>query len=351
MSLSALPSAYPLIQAPMAGAQDSQMAIAVCRAGGLGSLAAALLSPPQLAAELAAIQAATDAPFNVNFFAHQMLEPTPQQMRRWHDFLQPYFDRFGVDAAAMDAGGLRQPFGDAQLAIVQQYRPAVVSFHFGLPAAAQVQALKDIGTCIIASATSVAEAQWLAERGVDAVIAQGSEAGGHRATFLAADVASQTGTLALLPQIVDAVPLPVIAAGGIADVRGIRAALQLGATAVQIGTAYLLCDESRISPLHRGAINAAMQAPQQAQTAITNLFSGKPARGLVNTLMRDGGYMHADAAPFPYAAAAVNAIRAKAEKQGNSGFTPLWCGQNPSGCRAVSATELTQDLCRAFQAA
>ena len=278
MPLSPLPSVYPLIQAPMAGAQGSQMAIAVCRAGGLGSLAAALLSPQQLADELAAIQAATDAPFNVNFFAHQMTEPSPQQMRRWHDFLQPYFARFGVDAAAMDAGVLRQPFGDAQLEIMQQYRPAVVSFHFGLPAAAQVQALKDIGTRIISSATSVAEARWLAERGVDAVIAQGSEAGGHRALFLAGDVASQTGTLALLPQIVDAVPLPVIAAGGIADVRGIRAALQLGAAAVQIGTAYLLCDESRISPLHRAAINAAMQAPQPAPTAITNLFSGKPAR-------------------------------------------------------------------------
>ena len=340
MSLSALPSAYPLIQAPMAGAQDSQMAIAVCRAGGLGSLAAALLSPPQLAAELAAIQAATDAPFNVNFFAHQMLEPTPQQMRRWHDFLQPYFDRFGVDAAAMDAGGLRQPFGDAQLAIVQQYRPAVVSFHFGLPAAAQVQALKDIGTCIIASATSVAEAQWLAERGVDAVIAQGSEAGGHRATFLAADVASQTGTLALLPQIVDAVPLPVIAAGGIADARGVKAALDMGAAAVQLGTAYLLCPEASTSALHR----AALQSPLARHTVLTNIFSGRPARGMVNRMVRDLGPMNPLAPAFPLATAASAPLRARAESQGSHDFTPLWSGQNASACKAIPAAELTREL-------
>lgn len=347
----ALPSRYPLIQAPLAGVQGSAMTIGVCRAGALGSLPAAMLSAEQLAAELTAIQTATDAPFNVNFFAHTLPAITADDARRWQAVLQPYFSRFGLNPAAIKPGVLRRPFDDAHLAVLQQYRPAVVSFHFGLPENRLLQAVKDTGARILSSATTVAEALWLAERGVDAVIAQGSEAGGHRATFLGSDMATQTGTFALLAQTVDALTVPVIAAGGIADERGIQAALALGAAAVQVGTAYLLCDESQASPFHRAAIAAAATVPQRAETAITNVFSGKPARGLVNTLMRDLAYLHHDAMPFPHAATAVNAIRAAAEATGDNGFTPLWCGQNPRGCRAVSAYELSQDLCAAFQAA
>lgn len=342
-----LPSRYPLIQAPMAGAQDHRMAAAVCRAGGLGSLPSATWSAERLAQEISALQAQTDAPFNVNFFVHVMPPEDAAAQARWRLRLQTYYRRWGLAGDALaDALG-RRPFAADMLDVLQQYRPAVVSFHFGLPEAALLRGVKDTGAQIWASATTVAEAQWLAEHGADGIIAQGSEAGGHRATFLGSDMASQTGLFALLPQVADAVALPVAAAGGIADERGIRAALALGASAVQLGTAFLLCDESLIAPLHRAALQEAAAAGH-AETAITNVFSGKPARGLVNTLMRDLGYLNADVAPFPYAAAASAPLRAAAEAAGDAGFTPLWSGQNPSGCRAVSAGELCRTLCRVF---
>lgn len=332
----------------MAGAQGVDMALAVCTAGGLGSLPAALLSPDALAAQLSLMGKKTQAPFNVNFFAHTMPTLTQAHTRLWRACLQPCFQAYGVDEADIRASVLRRPFGEDMLAVLQQYRPSVVSFHFGLPAPRLLQAVKDTGAMVLSSATTVAEACWLAERGVDAVIAQGSEAGGHRGTFLDSAMATQQGLFALLAQVVDAVKIPVVAAGAIADAAGIRAALALGAVAVQVGTAYLLCHESEISPLHREALHMAAHTPQKAQTAITNVFSGKPARGLVNTLMHELGYLCDAVAPFPYAATEVNAIRAKAEARGDAGFTPLWCGQNPTGCRSVSATELTEALCRVW---
>lgn len=342
-----LPSRYPLIQAPMAGAQDHRMAAAVCRAGGLGSLPAALWSGAQLAAEIEALRSLTAAPFNVNFFAHRMPPPDAAALARWRQRLQGYYRQWVVREDDTDNAPLRQPFAAEQLAVVQQYRPAVVSFHFGLPEERLLRGVKDTGAQVLSSATTVAEAQWLADHGADAVIVQGSEAGGHRATFLGGDMAAQSGLFALLPQVVDAVDLPVIAAGGIADERGIRAAMALGATAVQVGTAFLLCHESRIGSLHRAALTRAA-AQAQTETALTNVFSGKPARGLVNTLMRDLDYLNSDVAPFPYAAAASAPLRAAAEAAGDDSFTPLWCGQNPCGCRAVSAAERCADLCRIF---
>ncbi|MCP2039745.1 nitronate monooxygenase [Neisseria sp. HSC-16F19] len=342
-----LPSVYPLIQAPMAGAQDHRMAAAVCRAGGLGSLPAAMWTATQLAGEIEALRALTDAPFNVNFFTHEMPPPDEAVKARWQHRLQDYYRHWGVTADSAPVP-LRRPFAAEQLEVLQQYRPAVVSFHFGLPQAGLMRAVKDTGAQVLASATTVAEAQWLADHGADVVIAQGSEAGGHRATFLGSDMATQTGLFALLPQVADAVPVPVVATGGIADERGIRAALALGASAVQLGTAYLLCHESLIGGVHRTALSAAAGAVA-AETAISNVFSGKPARGLVNTLMRDLGCLNEDVAPFPYAAAATAALRSAAEAQGDSSFTPLWSGQNPHGCRAISAYDLTRDLCGCFE--
>ncbi len=343
-----LGSRHPLIQAPMAGAQDSAMTVAVCRAGGLGSLPAAMLSVAQLAEQLDRIRAQTDAAFNVNFFAHRLPEITVAQQRRWQTLLQPYFDEYGLDPAAIQSGTLRLPFAEPQLELLQQYRPPVVSFHFGLPEQRLVQAVKDTGALILSTATSVAEAVWLAEHGADAVIAQGSEAGGHRGTFLPSDVATQTGTFALLPQIVDAVKLPVIAAGGIVNHQTIQAAYALGAAAVQAGTVYLLCTESMISPIHRRAIEQAAADSVYAHTALTNVFSGKPARSLENRLMRDWAYMQPEVLPFPHAATAISALRAAAEARGCNDFTPLWCGQNPTACLRQSATTVTTHLMQAL---
>ncbi|WP_066565561.1 nitronate monooxygenase family protein [Snodgrassella sp. CFCC 13594] len=339
-----LPSRYPLIQAPMAGAQDSALAIAVCESGGLGSLPAAMLSIEALDDAIKSIQAATSAPFNVNFFAHTMPEHQPKQIERWHHLLQPYFDQWQINVDALAPGILRLPFHAEHMDVIQTHRPAVVSFHFGLPEAKFVQAIKAAGALILSSATTLAEGEWLAAHGVDMVIAQGSEAGGHRASFLPGDMAWQMGTFALTTQLAAKLPVPVVAAGGISNTRGIQAAFDLGAQAVQLGTAYLLCSESRISPLHRAAIVAAQQSANHAHTAITNVFSGKPARGLVNRLMCELGYLNEHVAPFPYASVEISALRQSAETQGNTDFTPLWCGQNPQGAQAIDAKKLTTQL-------
>jgi len=219
-------------------------------------------------------------------------------------------------------------------------RPAVVSFHFGLPAADLLARVKATGATILSSATTVAEARWLAAHGVDAIIAQGAEAGGHRGMFLSDEVATQIGTLSLVPQIVDAVACPVIAAGGISDARGLAAAAMLGAAAVQIGTAYLFCPEATISPPHRQAL----ASPEAQVTALTNVFTGRPARGVVNRVMRDLGYLSADAPPFPLAGGALAPLRAATEPQGSGDFMPLWSGQSAALGRAMPAAALTTKL-------
>ena len=334
---------WPLIQAPMAGAQGSAMAIAVCEAGALGSLPAAMLAPEPLGAELAAIRAATARPFNLNFFCHAPPAADAAQEARWRAALAPYFAEHGIDAAAIPAGPGRRPFDADAAAIVEQFRPPVVSFHFGLPPPELLARVKATGAKLLSSATTVEEARWLEAQGVDAVIAQGTEAGGHRGHFLSHDLTLQAGTFALLPQVAAAVRVPVIAAGGIADAAGIRAALALGAAGVQIGTAYLLCGESLVSPLHRAALRG------DGPTALTNLFTGRPARGIVNRLMRERGPL-SDAPPaFPLATAAIAPLRAAAERAGSTDFSPLWSGQNRSGCAEVGAAELTRRLAAAFR--
>jgi nitronate monooxygenase len=328
----------PLIQAPMAGVQGSALAIAVSEAGGLGSLPAAMLSPEALRAELAAIRAGTSRPFNVNFFCHAPPAPDAEREARWRAALAPYYAELGVDPGAIAAGPGRAPFGDAAADVLAGFAPPVVSFHFGLPSEPLLARVRAWGAKILSSATTVDEAKWLEARGVDAIIAQGLEAGGHRGHFLSDDLGAQLGTLALVPRLVDAVKVPIIAAGGIADARGVSAALALGAAGVQVGTAYLLCPEATTSPVHRAALARA------DATALTNVFSGRPARGIVNRLMRDLGPMSELPPAFPLASAALAPLRAEAERRGQGDFSPLWAGQNARGCRAIPAGELTREL-------
>ena len=341
----------PLIQAPMAGAQDHRMAVAVCNAGGLGSLPAAMLSLDALRTELAQICAQTDRPYNVNFFVHTPPVFNEARETAWRAALKPYYDEFsdelGLDVNNIPTGPGRAPFTHEAADVLEAFKPPVVSFHFGLPAPDLLNRVRRWGSKIIASATTVQEALWLESQGVDAVIAQGLEAGGHRGHFLSHDLTLQLGTFALLPQIVQAVRVPVIAAGGIADAQGVAAALSLGAAMAQVGTAYLLCPEALTSAVHR----AALKSPAAAHTALTNLFTGRPARGIFNRLMRDLGGIHAVAPEFPLATGAIAPLRAAAEKAGSGDFTPLWSGQNASGCREIGAAELTRALMAGLDAA
>ena len=334
----------PIIQAPLAGVQDCRLALAVCTAGGLGSLPAAMLSLDQLRSELAALKAGTARPWNVNFFAHTPPTPDPVREAAWRQALLPYYREFGIDPETIPAGAGRMPFSHAAADLVEEFRPAVVSFHFGLPADDLLQRVRSSGAKIIASATTVDEARWLAARGVDAVIAQGLEAGGHRGHFLSDDLTKQMGTFTLLPQIVAAISCPVIAAGGIVDAASAAAARALGASAVQAGTVYMLCPEATTSALHR----AALQTAEAGHTALTTLFTGRPARGIVNRLMRELGPLNPAAPVFPLATAAIAPLRAAAEQLGCSDFSPLWSGQNVSACRPVPAAEITQELARGF---
>jgi nitronate monooxygenase len=330
----------PIIQAPMAGSQGSALAIAVSNAGGLGSLPCALLDAATMGKELAAIRAHTARPYNVNFFCHREPEPDPQREAAWRQVLAPYFAEFGIDSDSIQPAPARRPFNADAADVLGEFKPAVVSFHFGLPSPDLLARVRSWGARVLSSATTVDEALWLETRGVDAVIAQGSEAGGHRGIFLSNDLDTQAGSMALIRQIVNAVKVPVIAAGGIADEAGVRAAMALGAAAVQVGTAYLLCDEASTSQVHRTALTT----ETARVTALTNLFTGRPARGIVNRLMREIGPMNPAAPAFPLASTAVGALRAHAEKAGSGDFSPLWAGQNTTGCKEAPAARITREL-------
>ena len=330
----------PIIQAPMAGVQGSAMAIAVSNAGGLGSLPCAMLTPDALRGELQAITAQTTRPYNVNFFCHTPPAPDAAREATWRAALAPYYAEFGIDPASVPAGGGRAPFSAEAAELLEGFKPPVVSFHFGLPAPALLDRVKGWGAKVLASATTVEEARWLEAQGADAVIAQGLEAGGHRGIFLSDDLTTQIGTVALLPQILQAVKLPVIAAGGIADARGVAAAMALGAAGVQVGTSYLLCPEATNTPLHR----AALASPRAEHTVLTNLITGRPARGMRNRLLDELGPL-SDAPPaFPLATAALAPLKAAAERLGRDDFSTLWSGQNATGCRAIPAAQLTREL-------
>ncbi len=330
----------PIIQAPMAGVQGSTLAVAVSNAGGLGSLPCAMLSLEVMRDELRAIKAQTDKPFNVNFFCH--IPPTPNVEREaaWRAALLPYYKELGIDPKTIPTVPGRAPFSSEAADVLDEFKPAVVSFHFGLPSAELLARVKALGSKVISSATTVEEARWLEAHGVDAIIAQGLEAGGHRGMFLSDDLTTQVGTFALVSQIVRKVKVPVIAAGGIADARGVAAAMMLGAAGVQVGTAYLLCPEATTSVVHR----AALRSEAALHTALTNLFSGRPARGIVNRIMREIGPISSIVPPFPLAASAIAPLRAKAESRGSGDFSPLWAGQNTTGCKEIPAAELTGEL-------
>jgi len=335
-----LPSRLPIIQAPMAGSQGVELCVAVCEAGGLGSLPSAMLTPAALRNQIGALRERTRAPFNINFFCHVPPEPDAERFADWLKELAPDYADAGLDLPSATTLPGRTPFDEAMAEVVEETKPPVVSFHFGLPDAALLDRVKRIGAKIYSSATNVEEARWLDARGVDAVIAQGAEAGGHRGMFLTDDVDAQPGLFALVPQVVDTVKVPVVAAGGIADGRGIAAAFALGASAAQIGTAYLLAPQATTSAAHRAALAQA----RDDTTRLTNLFSGRPARGLLNRFMRQHGPMNCRAPPFPLAAGAVAPLRGHYEKLGSGDYSPLWAGEAATLARAEDAGRLTQRL-------
>jgi nitronate monooxygenase len=331
---------HPVVAAPMAGPGTPELAVAVTRAGGLGSLPCAMLTAAETRAQLEFIRQQTNGPVNANFFCHAPPEPDVAREKAWRARMGPYYAEFGLDPDAPFTDATRRPFDESMCRLMEELRPRVVSFHFGLPGDDLCRRLKNAGCLIIGTATTVREARWLEQRGVDGIIAQGVEAGGHRGMFLTENVATQVGTLALVPQVVDAVAVPVIAAGGIGDGRGVAAALTLGASAAMLGTAFLFCPECRISP----AFRKALLDGQDDSTALTNVLTGRAARGIVNRVMRDLGPFSADAPRFPQAAAALAPLRAKAEAQGCGDFSPLWSGQAARLGRDMPAGDLTRTL-------
>jgi nitronate monooxygenase len=334
----------PIVQAPVAGAMDWELAAEAAAAGALGSLPCAMLNAAQVREQMAKIRARTRNPINLNFFCHSPPALSNAREARWRERLAPYYQELAIDPATPIPSSNRTAFDATMCDIVEETKPEVVSFHFGLPEQRLLDRLKAGGFLVMSSATTAAEARWLEEHGVDAVIAQGFEAGGHRGIFLtedwSADLARQVGTFALVPQVADAVKVPVIAAGAITDARGIAAALALGAAGVQIGTAYLWCPEAKISAPHR----AALQSARDDGTAVTNLMTGRPARGIINRVMRELGPMSEVAPEFPLAAGALAPLRAKAEARGSGDFSPLWAGQAAALGRPLRAGELTRTL-------
>ncbi|MGF6513421.1 nitronate monooxygenase [Pseudomonas sp. BT76 TE3572] len=328
----------PIIQAPMAGATNSAMVIAASNAGGLGSMPAAMLSIDQLREELKTIRQHTQRPINVNYFCHQTPAADEQRAQDWKNLLEPYYRELGVDFDAPTPVSNRAPFDSAACEVVEEFRPEVVSFHFGLPEKSLLDRVKATGAKILSSATTVEEAIWLEQQGCDAIIAMGYEAGGHRGMFLSDDLSTQVGLFALVPQIVDAVKVPVIAAGGIADARGVAAAFLLGASAVQVGTAYLFTPEAKVSASHHKALRTA----KESETAVTNIFTGRPARGILNRVMRELGPMSDKAPAFPLAGGALMPLRAK----GEADFSNLWAGQAFTLGVEMTTAELTRRLAK-----
>ena len=331
---------FPIVLAPMAGAMDTDLVIAAAQGGALGSLPCAMISVDKAREQFNIIRQRLTAPINMNFSCQKLVEADPQQFAEWMQRLTPYYQELGLNPAAPVAATNRAPFDAAMCELVEELKPEVVSFHYGLPDQALLRRAKAAGCLVMSSATIVREAIWLEENGCDVIIAQGAEAGGHRGMFLTDNIAEQPGIFALVPHVVDAVKVPVIAAGGIADGRGIAAAFALGAAGVQIGSAYLRCPESKVSTSARAALAEA----GDDSTVLTNVMTGRPARGLVNRLMREVGPISPDAPAFPHAATALAPLRAAAEKLGRVDFTNLWVGQAVRLGRDLPAAELTRAL-------
>jgi nitronate monooxygenase len=331
---------FPIVLAPMAGVMDAELVIAAAQGGALGSLPCAMLSAEKAREQVNIIRQRVSAPVNMNFFCHRAVDADPAREAAWKQHLSSHYREHGLDPAAPVNAANRAPFDAAMCAVVEELKPEVVSFHFGLPEPALLARVKAAGCLVMASATIVREAIWLEENGADVIIAQGAEAGGHRGMFLTDDIAGQPGTFALVPQVVDAVKVPVIAAGGIADGRGIAAAFVLGAAGVQIGSAYLRCPESKVSAPARVALAQA----RDDSTVITNVMTGRPARGVVNRVMREVGPISPHAPAFPHAATALGPLKVAAEKLGKVDYTNLWAGQAVRMGRELPAAELTRAL-------
>lgn len=337
------PTPVPIAQSPMIGCGAALVA-AVGQAGGLGALACASFTPQRVIEEAEKIRAATRAPFVLNFFAHQPAPADEAVAARWRARLKPYYDEIGLDPETAQPAGGRAPF-DADMAhAVETARPAIVSFHFGLPDERLLARVKATGARVFSTATTVEEARWLEAHGADAIIAQGVEAGGHRGMFLTRDVAAQQGLFALLPQVVDAVRVPVIAAGGVGDGRGIAAALALGAVAAQIGTGFLLTPEAGRPDIHKAAIRSVRESGGAVETALTNVLTGRPARGIVTRLMRELGPMSPDAPAFPTASAWLDPVRLAFEAQGRNDLSMLWAGEAAVLAQEESAQAVTTRL-------
>lgn len=331
---------FPIVLAPMAGVMDAELVIAVAQGGGLGSLPCAMLSPEKAREQINIFRQRVAAPVNMNFFCHKAVDADPAREANWRQRLAPYYREHGLDPNAQINAANRAPFDATFCAVVEELKPEIVSFHFGLPEPKLLQRVKATGAVVLSSATTVKEAIWLEESGADVIIAQGAEAGGHRGMFLTDNIAEQPGTFALVPQVVDAVKVPVIAAGGIADGRGIAAAFALGASGVQIGTAFLRCPESKVT----AAARIALAQASDESTVITNVMTGRPARGVANRVMREVGPISPDAPAFPHAATALGPLKAAAEKLGKVDFTNLWAGQAVRMGKEMPAAELTRAL-------
>jgi nitronate monooxygenase len=327
----------PIVQAPMAGSSTLDMATAVSTAGGLGSLGCAVYNIDTLRETVSSFRQRCQKPLNLNFFVHT--PPNTRNDLAWINGLSAYYAEQDLPLPTA-LGTPLEPFGDEQCTVIEECCPEVVSFHFGLPDDALLTRVKRSGAKVMSSATTVAEARWLAEHGCDAVIAQGYEAGGHRGMFLTDDVSSQMGTLSLVPQCVDAVDVPIIAAGGIADGRGVAAAFALGAHGVQVGTAYLFCDEANTSELYREDLRSGAREA----TAITNVFSGRPARCVVNRAVTELGPMTKINPAFPKGFSAMGPLKAKAEEQGKTEFSAHYCGQSAALSNVASAEQITKTL-------
>ena len=338
-----LKTEFPIVLAPMAGVMDAELVIAAAQGGALGSLPCAMISAEKAREQVNIIRQRVSAPVNMNFFCHQPVDADPAREAGWKRHLSGYHAELGLDPAAPVNAANRAPFDTAMCETVEELKPEVVSFHFGLPDPALLKRVKAAGCLVMGSATIVKEAIWLEENGADIIIAQGAEAGGHRGMFLTENISEQPGTFALVPQVVDAVTVPVIAAGGIADGRGIAAAFALGAAGVQIGTAYLRCPESKVIAPARVALAQA----NDDSTVITNVMTGRPARGVANRVMRELGPISPHAPAFPHAATALGSLKVGAEKLGKVDFTNLWAGQAVRMGREMPAADLTRALAAA----
>ncbi|HEX4693280.1 NAD(P)H-dependent flavin oxidoreductase [Sphingomonas sp.] len=319
----------PIVQAPMAGASGVALAIAAMRGGAIGSLPCAMLTAEQAADQVAEIRAATDGPLNLNFFCHH-LGPEPDDSA-WRALLQRFYDAEHV--TPVPPPPLRRPFDEAMAAMVEAVRPTIVSFHFGLPAPDLLARVRASGALVFANATALDEIHWLDNAGVDAIVLQGEEAGGHAGWFLDGHKPTPLADLLAVP-----VAIPTIAAGAIVDAADIAAALTAGASAVQIGTAYLASPESLASAPHRALLGSA------TETVFTNLLSGGLARGFRNRLIDAIGPINAAAPPYPYASAALAPLRAKAEADGRGDYSPLLAGTGAARVRPEPAEALTRRL-------